>query len=61
MIIFYFSKNLLFICYCILQLHHVDGLTQSEVRRCLEASGTYDKDLIPLIGKSGKTWGMVRD
>ncbi|XP_042429019.1 endonuclease V-like isoform X1 [Zingiber officinale] len=40
-------------------LHHIDGLTQSEVRRCFEASGTYDEDLIPLIGKSGKTWGMA--
>ncbi|XP_074571556.1 uncharacterized protein LOC141828095 isoform X1 [Curcuma longa] len=40
-------------------LHHVDGLTQSEVRRCFKDSGTCDKDPIPLIGKSGKTWGMA--
>lgn len=42
------------------QLHHVDGLTQSSVRQCLEARENCDKDLIPLIGKSGNIWGVVR-
>ncbi|KAJ8477597.1 hypothetical protein OPV22_021324 [Ensete ventricosum] len=40
-------------------LHHVDGLTQSAVRQSLEARENYDKDLIFLTGKSGKTWGVA--
>ncbi|XP_038983958.1 endonuclease V isoform X3 [Phoenix dactylifera] len=40
-------------------LHHVDGLTQSCVRQCLEARENCDKDLIPLIGKSGNIWGVA--
>lgn len=40
-------------------LHHVDGLTQSSVRQCLEARANSDKDMIPLIGKSGKIWGAA--
>ncbi|XP_020109750.1 endonuclease V isoform X2 [Ananas comosus] len=40
-------------------LHHVDGLSQSEVRRRLETSENCDKELIPLIGESRKVWGMA--
>ncbi|WOL05504.1 endonuclease V isoform X3 [Canna indica] len=39
-------------------LHHVDGLTQSAVRQCLEARENCIKDMISLTGKSGKVWGM---
>nr|CAD1832045.1 unnamed protein product [Ananas comosus var. bracteatus] len=40
-------------------LHHVDELSQSEVRRHLETSENYDKELIPLIGESRKVWGVA--
>lgn len=40
-------------------LHHVDGLTQSGVRQHLEARENCEKDLIPLIGKSGQVWGIA--
>ncbi|URE42811.1 Endonuclease V [Musa troglodytarum] len=40
-------------------LHHIDGLTQSAVRQSLEARENYDKDLIFLTGKSGKSWGVA--
>ncbi|WOL05512.1 hypothetical protein Cni_G14241 [Canna indica] len=40
-------------------LHHVDGLTQSTVRQCLEARENCNKDMISLTGKSGKIWGMA--
>lgn len=43
-----------------MQLHHVDGLTQSAVRQSLESRENHDKDLISLVGKSGKTWGVVK-
>ncbi|GLU01100.1 hypothetical protein SLE2022_184250 [Rubroshorea leprosula] len=40
-------------------LHHVDGLTQSGVRRLLEAEENRDKDLINLTGSSGFVWGAA--
>ncbi|KAL6603691.1 hypothetical protein ACP70R_044052 [Stipagrostis hirtigluma subsp. patula] len=40
-------------------LHHVDGLNQSEVRRQLEAEENCSKELISLTGQSGTTWGMA--
>jgi hypothetical protein len=43
------------------QLHHVDGLNQSEVRRQLEAKENCNKEYILLTGQSGATWGAVRD
>uniref|UniRef100_A0ACD5UHQ9 Uncharacterized protein n=1 Tax=Avena sativa TaxID=4498 RepID=A0ACD5UHQ9_AVESA len=43
------------------QLHHVDGLNQSEVRRQIEAKENYNKEYISLTGQSGTTWGAVRD
>lgn len=42
------------------QLHHVDGLSQSGVRQFLEAGERMARDIIPLVGKSGQTWGAVR-
>ena len=42
------------------QLFHVDGLTPCGVRQHLEAKDNCAKDLIPLLGKSGQVWGMVR-
>ncbi|TVU08444.1 hypothetical protein EJB05_41849 [Eragrostis curvula] len=41
------------------QLHHVDGLNQSEVRRQLEAEENCNKELISLTGQSGTTWGAA--
>lgn len=38
----------------------MDGLTQCEVRKQLEEKEACEEDLIPLIGKSGQAWGMVR-
>ena len=43
------------------QLHHVDGLVQSEVRKQLEGKGNCNKECISLTGQSGTTWGAVRD
>ncbi|KAM0946685.1 putative deoxyribonuclease V [Dioscorea sansibarensis] len=40
-------------------LHHVDGLTQSGVRKFFEAKENSDKDLICLVGKSGRVWGAA--
>ncbi|XP_020577725.1 endonuclease V isoform X1 [Phalaenopsis equestris] len=40
-------------------LHHVDGLNQSEVRQFLEAEENSTKNVIPLVGKSGQTWGAA--
>uniref|UniRef100_A0A0D9WSY4 Endonuclease V n=2 Tax=Leersia perrieri TaxID=77586 RepID=A0A0D9WSY4_9ORYZ len=40
-------------------LHHVDGLNQSEVRRQLEAKENCNKELILLTGQSGTTWGAA--
>ncbi|CAN6177230.1 unnamed protein product, partial [Urochloa humidicola] len=42
----------------IAQLHHVDGLNQSEVRRQLEGDENCNKEFISLIGQSGITWGV---
>ncbi|RWR93135.1 Endonuclease V [Cinnamomum micranthum f. kanehirae] len=41
------------------QLHHVDGLTQSGVRQLLEAQENCTKDVITLIGNSGRIWGAA--
>ncbi|KAL6874026.1 hypothetical protein ACP4OV_014108 [Aristida adscensionis] len=40
-------------------LHHVDGLNQSEVKRQLEEDENCDKELISLTGQSGTQWGMA--
>ncbi|CAN6220492.1 unnamed protein product [Urochloa humidicola] len=40
-------------------LHHVDGLNQSEVRRQLEGDENCNKEFISLIGQSGITWGVA--
>ncbi|KAK9097655.1 hypothetical protein Syun_024700 [Stephania yunnanensis] len=40
-------------------LHHVDGLTQASMRQLLEAKENTAKDLIPLTGCSGRTWGVA--
>lgn len=40
-------------------LHHVDGLDQSEVRRQFEAKGNCNKECISLTGQSGRTWGSA--
>nr|TKW21944.1 hypothetical protein SEVIR_4G155000v2 [Setaria viridis] len=40
-------------------LHHVDGLNQSEVRRQLEGKENCDKEFISLTGRSGTTWGVA--
>ncbi|KAJ0968679.1 hypothetical protein J5N97_021556 [Dioscorea zingiberensis] len=40
-------------------LHHVDGLTQSGVKKFLEAKENCDKDLICLVGRSGQVWGAA--
>ncbi|KAK1612699.1 hypothetical protein QYE76_036372 [Lolium multiflorum] len=40
-------------------LHHVDGLNQSEVRRQLEAKENCNKEYILLTGQSGATWGAA--
>ncbi|XP_058068626.1 uncharacterized protein LOC131217679 [Magnolia sinica] len=40
-------------------LHHVDGLTQSGVKQLLEAKENCAKDLITLIGNSGRIWGAA--
>ncbi|XP_072963831.1 uncharacterized protein [Typha angustifolia] len=40
-------------------LHHVDGLVQSEVRQYLEAGGNCHKELFSLVGQSGKVWGVA--
>ncbi|KAK9207680.1 hypothetical protein WN944_000026 [Citrus x changshan-huyou] len=41
------------------QLHHVDGLTHSGVRQLLDAKENNNKDIIPLMGGSGFTWGVA--
>ncbi|XVF10524.1 hypothetical protein REPUB_Repub07fG0190400 [Reevesia pubescens] len=40
-------------------LHHVDGLTQSGVRKLLEAEENRAKDIITLRGSSGFIWGAA--
>ncbi|KAG8050187.1 hypothetical protein GUJ93_ZPchr0009g87 [Zizania palustris] len=40
-------------------LHHVDGLNQSEVRRQFEVKENSNKELVLLIGQSGTTWGAA--
>ncbi|XWS72895.1 hypothetical protein CRYUN_Cryun02cG0078900 [Craigia yunnanensis] len=40
-------------------LHHVDGLTQSGVRKLLEAEENRAKDVITLRGSSGFIWGAA--
>lgn len=43
------------------QLHHVDGLDHSEVRRLFQLKENEDKKVITLVGNSGFTWGIVSD
>ncbi|PKA50662.1 deoxyribonuclease V [Apostasia shenzhenica] len=40
-------------------LHHVDGITQSRVRQLLESRPNIEKDIISLVGESGKVWGAA--
>ncbi|CAN6200867.1 unnamed protein product [Urochloa humidicola] len=40
-------------------LHHVDGLNQSEVRRQFEGDDNCNKEFISLTGQSGTTWGVA--
>lgn len=40
-------------------LHHVDGISQLEVRKLLEARGNSNKDYITLTGCSGQTLGLA--
>jgi len=42
------------------QLHHVDGLTHSTVRKLLEAEENSSKEFTNLVGCSGRVWGVVR-
>ncbi|CAN8326730.1 unnamed protein product [Cochlearia groenlandica] len=39
-------------------LHHVDGLNQSEVRRSLQLKENMGEQIITLVGNSGFTWGV---
>ncbi|KAH9305377.1 hypothetical protein KI387_009781, partial [Taxus chinensis] len=39
------------------QLHHVDGLNHMEIKKHFAKNTNRDGDLMPLIGKSGRTWG----
>ncbi|KAL9330925.1 hypothetical protein ACSQ67_000535 [Phaseolus vulgaris] len=41
------------------QLHHVDGLTHSTVRKLLGAEENSSKDFINLVGDSGRIWGVA--
>ena len=43
------------------QLHHVDGLDQSEVRQLFQHKENENEQVIKLVGKSGFTWGVVSD
>ncbi|KAK7377296.1 hypothetical protein VNO80_02719 [Phaseolus coccineus] len=40
-------------------LHHVDGLTHSTVRKLLGAEENSSKDFINLVGCSGRIWGVA--
>lgn len=40
-------------------LHHIDRLTQMEVKKHFANKTNKDGDLMPLIGKSGRTWGAA--
>ncbi|KAJ0247440.1 Endonuclease V family protein [Hirschfeldia incana] len=39
-------------------LHHVDGLDHSEVRRSFQLKENEDEQVIKLVGNSGFTWGV---
>ncbi|CAF2242367.1 unnamed protein product [Brassica rapa] len=39
-------------------LHHVDGLDQSEVRQLFQHKENENEQVIKLVGKSGFTWGV---
>lgn len=43
------------------QLHHVDGLNQSEVGRSFQLKENEHEQVITLVGNSGLTWGVVSD
>ncbi|KAH0450130.1 hypothetical protein IEQ34_020822 [Dendrobium chrysotoxum] len=40
-------------------LHYVDGLTRSGVMQFLQGGESMAKDVVPLVGKSGQTWGAA--
>ncbi|KAH9571483.1 hypothetical protein CY35_02G096400 [Sphagnum magellanicum] len=40
-------------------LHHVDGLTNLEVRNVVAKSNLQAGDVVPLIGSSGQVWGAA--
>lgn len=48
-------------CMVFLQLHHVDGLDHSEVRRSFQLKENEGERVIKLVGNSGFTWGVVSD
>ena len=66
-----YSANQLLLCLCLhlifnlgctvcqCQLHHVDGLDHSEVRRSFLLKENEDEQVIKLVGNSGFTWGVV--
>jgi len=41
------------------ELHHVDGLTNLEVRNVVAKSNLQAGDVVPLIGSSGQVWGAA--
>jgi hypothetical protein len=43
----------------VMQLHHVDGLTNLEVRNVVAKSNLQAGDVVPLIGSTGQVWGAV--
>jgi len=40
-------------------LHHVDGLTNLEVRNVVAKSNLQAGDVVPLIGSTGQVWGAA--
>jgi hypothetical protein len=43
----------------VMQLHHVDGLTNLEVRNVVAKSNLQAGDVVPLIGSTGQVWGAA--
>jgi hypothetical protein len=42
-----------------LQLHHIDGLTNLEVRHIASESNLQAGGAMPLVGSTGQVWGVV--
>lgn len=49
-----------FHAYQLVQLHHIDGLTNLEVRHVVSESNLPAGEGMPLVGSTGQVWGMVR-